>query len=332
MTSSAPLVSERPAPSAPGRSHPFARLVGATLLCVAVTALVYVLSVHTTWGQQVGNNALLGRHQVGRDGARAGLRLLDTISLTSLGVAGLSLMALAALRGRWRLAAGVAVLIAGANVTTQVLKRYILDRPDLLSGPAEYFHNSLPSGHATVAASLALALLLVVPRGLRVVALVGGGIYAGAVGVATLATGWHRAGDVVAAWGVAGAFAFAVAAALTLAAPGPMPPSPPVAERESAQRLATRLGTAAAWLLGLWALGLAVALVLRHSTIDRVRNGVAFWSGCLWIVGSLLALLALLVWAIRDVRLDAPTESGTDVDGHVTPVLDPTAEPKPANT
>jgi PAP2 superfamily len=280
------------------------RLVWAGLVCVAVTALVYLISVRTGWGQQVGNDALAGRSQAGADSQRAGQRLLDTISVASLAVGGLSLMTLAVLRGRWRLALGVAVLMGGANVTTQVLKRYILDRPDLLAGPAEYHANSLPSGHCTAAATLALALVLVVPRPLRRLAAVVALAYAGGVGVAVLATGWHRAGDAVAAWGVVGAWTFAVAAGLVVLRGGWTSPAPH--QRERSERTSHLLGQAAAVLLGLWAVGLLVTLAAQHATLDRVRNGAAFWGGCVWIVGSLLALLALVVWALRDIALDTP--------------------------
>lgn len=330
------------------------RSVAAAALCVVATALVYLVSVRTSWGQQVGNDALAGRSQAGPESHRAGLDLLGTISVMSLAASAVGLMLLAAVRERWLVAVGVAVLIGGANLNTQVLKRYVLGRPDLLAGPAEFLSNSLPSGHATVAATLALGLLLVAPRSLRSVALVAGALYAGGVGVAVLATGWHRAGDAVAAWGVAGAWTFAVIAALAALSPrvAASPAAPPgrpgsgtgasaaggpstggpstgasgsagpstaddsaataraaraaQAQRRWSERTSWLLGVGAVVTLAVWAAGLLVALAFRHSTIDQVRNGAAFWSGCAWIVGSLLGLLALVVWCLREVPVDGP--------------------------
>ena len=329
----------------------------AAALCVVATALVYLVSVRTSWGQQVGNDALAGRGQAGPESHRAGLDLLGTISVMSLVASAVGLILLAAVRRRWLVAVGVAVLIGGANLTTQVLKRFVLGRPDLLAGPAEFLSNSLPSGHATVAASLALGLLLVAPPSLRTVALVAGALYAGGVGVAVLATGWHRAGDAVAAWGVAGAWTFAVVGALAALSPrkpataavragsgsrsaaaassttstsaaaagsagagsAGAPGSAASADSATAARAARaaqaqrRWSERTSWLLGVgavvtlavWASGLLVALVFRHSTIDQVRNGAAFWSGCAWIVGSLLGLLALVVWCLREAPVDS---------------------------
>src|SRR5699024_2118715 len=104
----------------------------------------------------------------------------------------------AVLRARWVVLLRVGVLLAGANLSTQVLKKVVLDRPDLVDGIAQRA-NSLPSGHTTVAASVAVAVLLLVPRSLRpAMALLGGG-YAAATGIATLIGGWHRPSDVIAA-------------------------------------------------------------------------------------------------------------------------------------
>nr|WP_246247554.1 phosphatase PAP2 family protein [Cellulomonas septica] len=93
----------------------------------------------------------------------------------------------------------------GANVTTRVLKFYLFYRPDL--GVAESYGNTLPSGHTTAAASVSVALLLVVPPRVRPWAAVAGAGYTTVTGVSTLIGQWHRPSDVVAgvlvvlAWG-----------------------------------------------------------------------------------------------------------------------------------
>ena len=67
-----------------------------------------------------------------------------------------AIVLLALLRGRPRLAVAAGVVLLGANLTTQVLKE-TFDRPDLVLGWAAE-PGAFPSGHATVAMSLAMAL------------------------------------------------------------------------------------------------------------------------------------------------------------------------------
>src|SRR6185503_11420074 len=70
----------------------------------------------------------------------------------------------------------------------------LVTRPDLGLGP-----NSLPSGHTTVALSIALAAVIVVPSAWRPTIAMGVCAVATLVGVATVLGRWHRPSDVVAA-------------------------------------------------------------------------------------------------------------------------------------
>jgi membrane-associated phospholipid phosphatase len=122
--------------------------------------------------------------------------VLDVVSVSFV-VLGLgTAMGIALLRRRWGLAVQVAFLVVGANVTTQLTKKVVLDRPDLIGG---WNGNSLPSGHTTVAGSVSVALLMAVPRGYRPVVALLGGSYTAATGISTLVGKWHRPSDVVAA-------------------------------------------------------------------------------------------------------------------------------------
>lgn len=136
--------------------------------------------------------------------------ILDVVSFLYIGVAVVVIVGIALIRKKWRLAFQVTGVILGANLTTQVLKKTVLDRPDfdVVWAPG----NSLPSGHTTVAASLSLALLLVVPRRWRPWAGLAGVVYTTATGVSTLVGQWHRMSDVLAAIFVAGAWALAACA------------------------------------------------------------------------------------------------------------------------
>jgi membrane-associated phospholipid phosphatase len=106
----------------------------------------------------------------------------------------------------------VAVLIAGANVTTQVLKELLADpRPHELGVAAE----SWPSGHTTAAAVATLALLLVVrPQTRRRAAVIGGALTL-AIASAVVIETWHYPSDVLGGLCVAGCWAAAVAALLS---------------------------------------------------------------------------------------------------------------------
>ena len=107
----------------------------------------------------------------------------------------------------------VVVIMAGANITTQLLKKWVLDRPDL--GASEsWYSNSLPSGHTTAMASACVAIILVLPAAARPLATVFGTIGTVMVGVGTLAEQWHRPSDVIAALFVV-FFWLALAAAFT---------------------------------------------------------------------------------------------------------------------
>ena len=104
-------------------------------------------------------------------------------------------------------------MILGSNVTTQVFKA-LVHRPSLIQDPAIIAVNTLPSGHSTVAASLAAALVLVVPVRLRPLAATLGALYAAGIAAMTLAAGWHRPSDAVSVFAVVGIWTFGVCALL----------------------------------------------------------------------------------------------------------------------
>lgn len=99
------------------------------------------------------------------------------------------------------------VTVIGANITTQVLKHGILVRPELVEGAGT--SNALPSGHTTMAASAAVAVLLVSPARWRPAWGVLAGLWAAGWGVGIFVENWHWTSDMVSAylvsagWGVA---------------------------------------------------------------------------------------------------------------------------------
>ncbi|AYF26615.1 phosphatase PAP2 family protein [Micromonospora tulbaghiae] len=182
-------------------------LVVLALIQTAAFGLVWRFAVHTELGQWLDTVALTG-NRIGQDRIDDPVdTLLNAMSVVSLLAATAVIGFIALIRGRKALAVTATLLIAGANVTTQLLKHY-LARPDFGIDPERAAAgNSLPSGHTTVAASVAVALILVLPRKLRVAGAFLGAGYAAAAGVATLSAGWHRPSDAVAAYLVVGAWA-----------------------------------------------------------------------------------------------------------------------------
>lgn len=189
--------------------------LGLTLACALGAVGVYLAAVHTAVGQRIDTHLRGGILRDENPVAYAATSdLLDTISVWSLALMGAAVMGIALARRRPHLAVGVGVLVLAANVTTQILKRY-LPRPDLV--PEQWPEpGSYPSGHVTVAMSLAMALILVAPASLRLMAAVIGSVYALGVGVAVIALDWHRPSDVLGAYLVVTAWTGLVAAALIL--------------------------------------------------------------------------------------------------------------------
>lgn len=187
-------------PQAPQRprtvGHRGPALVVSALSAVAIWVLWRVF-VATATGRRMDRASYDGA-EFGRNSLwRVAEPVLDVISVPFIAVVLLATMLLAVLRRRVLLALQVAVVVGGANLSTQVLKNFVLDRPE--RGLADNLHNTLPSGHTTAAASVAVALVLVVPRRLRPAAALLGALYTTATGVSTMVGGWHRPSDVAAA-------------------------------------------------------------------------------------------------------------------------------------
>lgn len=184
------------------RTWPF--LLSAALLAIALAG-TYVFFVRGYMGQILDERA--------KDGAHLGVAsrpanvLLDAVPLVCLAVAVLAVV-IGLVRRRVALTAIALMVVAGANITTQLLKHTVLTRPD--TGATDAWHNSFPSGHTTVVASVAFALFLVTAPRLRPLVAVLGSAATVLVGAMLLGTQWHRPSDVVGAilvvgiWGCLG--------------------------------------------------------------------------------------------------------------------------------
>lgn len=286
-------------------------LAALAALCLALVAVLYVVFVHTSWGQRVDDAAVDGR-TLRPSVLHATDRVLNTISVTSLALGGLAMMLVALVRERPHLALAAGVVIVGANVTTQILKTGILERPDLVGPPDPLgMTNSFPSGHSTVAMSLAVAFVLVVPTAARVLAAGGGLVYATLVGAGTVTAGWHRPSDVAAAYLIVMAWA-GISVAVLISREGAVPdPGTGVARWFSARAPSLSpflAGTGVGALAGALA-GVAVTLVAsREGELRAVRLSAAYAASIVTIVACALVLMVVLVWILRGVALDPPTD------------------------
>jgi membrane-associated phospholipid phosphatase len=181
------------------------------VLLVAVQVVAFIalwrFAVNTAHGQLLDTIALEG-NSIGQRRVEGLVdRVLNAMSVVSLLVATAVVGFIALVRrGLW-LAFVATLLVGGANFTTQVLKS-VITRPDLGIDPERAVAgNSLPSGHTAVAASVAIALVLVLPTTVRAWWAVLGAGYTALAAVATMSAGWHRPSDAVASLLVVGAWA-----------------------------------------------------------------------------------------------------------------------------
>ncbi|HZN74759.1 MAG TPA: phosphatase PAP2 family protein [Micromonosporaceae bacterium] len=284
------------------RGRPIGLVLWLLLLAgVEVAGLVAVwwFFVRSAHGQQLDTVALAG-NRIGQTRVENPVdTVLNTVSVLSLVIATAVIGFIALIRRRVAVAFGVMLLIVGANLTTQLLKE-VIDRPQLgIDLPRAAAGNSLPSGHTTTAASVTVALLLVLPAGIRGAGGMLGALVAAVVGIATLSAGWHRPSDAVAALLIVGVWACASGLCIVLAQHrhGDVEHGPP-----------NRFAVGALTVVGVVLLaGAALALALTDQALStpveqlsRSRLLVAYGGGALGIAGmAALVVASVLATAHR---------------------------------
>jgi membrane-associated phospholipid phosphatase len=276
-------------------------LVAAAGAQMAGFLLVWWFFVRSEHGQLLDTVALAG-NSIGRARVEGVVdTVLNAISVLSLAFATAVVTFIALVRRRIAVALGAILVIAGANLTTQLLKQAIY-RPELgVDLERAAAGNSLPSGHTTIVASVAVALVLVLPAQQRGVGGVVGAIVAAGAGVATLSAGWHRPSDAVAALLVVGAWA-SVGGLVVIAAQrshGAVDYSPP---NVFAVLMLAVVGLALLAGAGV-ALGLTdQVLSIPADEIGRRRLLVAYAGGAMGIAGTAgLVIASVLATAHRVV-------------------------------
>jgi membrane-associated phospholipid phosphatase len=182
--------------------------------------------------------------------------------------------AIALLRRSPRLAAAAVAVIGGATLSTEVLKEITVAQ----RFAAKTDVISWPSGHATAATALALALVLVVPERWRAFTAGAGLLWVGGIATTILLLGRHVTSDVVAGMLIAGASAGLAIAALRLW-PGPSPPND-----DDGESLLLRPLAAFAGLLVL-AGTITAALATAHDGLALDPDPVAITGSALLIAG-----------------------------------------------
>ena len=224
------------------------------------------------------------------------VHLGDPVPFALLGVA---LAALALARGRPRVALLVVALLGLTSVSSQLLKALLAyPRAEGQIAEANVAPAAFPSGHATAAMTLAIALVVVMPARLRPAAAVVGSVLALGVSFSIVSLGWHLPSDVVGGFLLATGWALVLLAGLRMA-------DARFPERAGRRRVATatRAAVERAAAVGLTALlatggavaaGLTVALLVFRlpEVVDYAQDHTAFM-----VVASAIALSAVALLA-----------------------------------
>jgi membrane-associated phospholipid phosphatase len=291
-------------------------LLVALWLCVSAMghmvlfAVLWRLFIRSRTGQLLDYLALSG-NWIGRRHITGIIDLvLNTMSVVSLAAAIIVVCFIGLAQRRVAVALVAALLIVGSNGMTQLIK-YGIYRPQYgIDEAREAAGNSFPSGHTAIAASVAVALVFVLPPRMRGLGAVLGAGYMALAGVATLSAGWHRPSDAVGATVVVGGWA-AIAGLVLLLVHRNRP-------QERPHFTTAGLLLAAALVL------LLVALAGVHWTnqvlqdepgeLSRDRLLAAYGGGAAGIAGTAALVMGLVLATIHRVVPRAPAEPAQPVE------------------
>ncbi|WP_033294616.1 phosphatase PAP2 family protein [Amycolatopsis jejuensis] len=181
-------------PQRPSRTAVLIAAAGGFTVAFAVAYLLFV----RTAGGQLAENGVVRTAQTLRGATVEWAEPLTGLDLVAvLGGAGVVIVLLAVVRRRFALGVTALVLFLLPLAAAQLLKIYLLDRPDIGSAGGGPSHNSFPSGHVTAATAVLLALAVVLPARFRTWVLAVGAPGVAWVAAATVALSWHRLSDTV---------------------------------------------------------------------------------------------------------------------------------------
>ena len=268
-------------------------LLLAALGFALAAALIGVAALATVTGSRIDGVVLEGFTSLGgaRVEALAGdaVRFVDPAGYAVLGA---TLMAVAIARGRPRHALVVAVVLAGAGLTAQVLKSLLAGpRPYDTPAAADIVAAAWPSGHTTGATALALCLVLVTPVRLRPYAAAAGGAFAVLIAFSLPIVGAHYPSDVLGGFCVSAAWVALGLAALRL--------TDARAARTVVRPRAMLIPTAVLVLAGLGAAA-AFALARPEHAYAFAQAHTTFVAGAAVLAAGGLGVVASAALALRD--------------------------------
>lgn len=253
-------------------------------LCVGVVS--YVLGVRSEIGQRA-EETVLDASRFSTD-PPAPLGLVTPASV-ALAILILCVVALASHGVSRAVYIGVSATIA--VVASQVLKGQMLTRPDFVAYDAP---NTFPSGHMTAFAVVAIALVLAVPRQLRVLVTLIGAVVMSVAGCQLIFFGWHRPSDVF------GGVALAV---VVFAAGAALAPGGKLSGGGSHGQQAANAFVLIGWILAAVALGFVVAGAFTESSRNILIAGLAAATASAMLAGhSAITCARLLESSSRNVR------------------------------
>jgi membrane-associated phospholipid phosphatase len=269
---------------------PTVRFAIAAAVSIALLALTFWGFVLTETGQRLENLALEGatfRDPVEIEGSLAGLSGISVLSFAAA-------IALVSLIGLARRRPGLALLAATVMVVSillaEVLKA-ILERPHLVDGAPWLLVNTFPSGHATIAATIAIGALLVSPERLRWLVLPIVAVYAGVIAQAVQVAGWHRLSGTL-----GGMLVATVVACLALAFVAARGRVQPTAAGHVPR--AVRVGLLAVTGATVVAAGIVLALPIIFPVLDAPRGSdSAFAHTALELAGVGMTVLVVVVFS-----------------------------------
>jgi len=273
------------------------------LACALGALAVWLAAFAIPAGQRLDGSALAAFAVVAQPRLEPSIQgLAGLANMLPLMIIAATLVGVALLRRRWLMAAIVPLILLAANVFTQLVKPG-LAHPRIveLSGIEGTYPASWPSGHSTVAMSLALCAVLVAgPRLRPFVAVLGAG-YAIAVGYSLVALGWHLPSDVLGGFLVAATFTLLGAAALARLEPQPQAAAAAAPRRRRAG-VPSALVMPAVVAVTAVVLGALALLAHNPSAANYVSGSFAAVLAAISIAVLGVALTASLTLALRSAR------------------------------
>jgi PAP2 superfamily protein len=173
-------------------------LMQGTIVCALLVLGGYLLFVNTRWGQLLDNAAYSGRNSISRALIDYDHLMLNTISVSTLVLAIVFILAAGAFRRCFTAGAIVAVgficAVAGGELLKHTLPWHALVPSDTRL-PLDLQRHTYPSGHTTFGTSLAIALILVSSTRWRPWIAAIAGLLSASFATGVLFVGWHRPSD-----------------------------------------------------------------------------------------------------------------------------------------